>query len=118
MSVGIETQTKHTGEAGHCGPEIRSDVRVRIDPQERGGIEIELESRVKPYYGDSICRQTEDVLEALDVKHALVSIHDEGALPFVIAARIEAAARRAGLGKGTRALPDRVSLPEPSARDR
>jgi citrate lyase subunit beta/citryl-CoA lyase len=39
-------------------------------------------------------------------------------LPFVIAARIEAAARRAGLGEGTRVLPDRFPLPEPSARDR
>jgi citrate lyase subunit beta / citryl-CoA lyase len=118
MSVGIETQTKQTAEAGHWGQDIRSDMHVRIEPREHGGIDIELESRVKPYYGDSIRRQTEEVLEALDVKHALVSIHDEGALPFVIAARIEAAARRAGLGQGTRVLPDRISLPEPSARDR
>ncbi len=65
MSVGIETQAKHTGEAGHWGPEIRSDVHVRIEPRERGGIDIELESRVKPYYGDSIRRQTGEVLEAL-----------------------------------------------------
>ena len=118
MSVGIERQTKQAGEAGHCGPEIRSDVHVLIEPRERGGIAIELESRVKPYYGDSIRRQTEEVLEALGVRHALVAIHDEGALPFVIAARIEAAARRAGLGEGTRVLPDRLSLPEPSPRDR
>ncbi len=47
-----------------------------------------------------------------------LQIHDEGALPFVIAARIEAAARRAGLGEGTRVLPERVALPEPSSRDR
>jgi citrate lyase subunit beta/citryl-CoA lyase len=47
-----------------------------------------------------------------------VEIRDEGALPFVIAARIEAAARRAGLGVGTRVLPDRLPLPECSARDR
>jgi len=118
MSVGIETQTKHTGEAGHWGQEIRSDVHVRIEPHEYGGIGIELESRVKPYYGDSIRRQTEEVLQALGVQHALVSIHDEGALPFVIAARIEAAARRAGLGEGARALPARLPLPEPSPRDR
>src|ERR1039458_8926310 len=57
--------------AGHCGPEIRSDVHVLIEPRERGGIAIELESRVKPYYGDSIRRQTEEVLEALGVRHAL-----------------------------------------------
>jgi len=118
MSVGLETRAKQTGEAGHCGAEIRSDAHVRIEPREHGGIKIELESRVKPYYGDAIHRQTEEVLEALGVRHALVVIHDEGALPFVIAARIEAAARRAGFGADTRVLPDRVSLPEPSSRDR
>jgi citrate lyase subunit beta/citryl-CoA lyase len=118
MSVGVKNLGTHIGEAGHCGPEIRSDVHVRIEPREYGGIDIELESRVKPYYGDSIRRQTEEVLEALGVRHARVAIRDEGALPFVIAARIEAAARRAGLGEGTRVLPARLSLPEPSPRDR
>ena len=115
MTVATETRT---GEAGHSGAEIRSDLHVRIEPRERGGIAIELDSRVKPYYGDSIRRQAEEVLEALGVRHAQVQIHDEGALPFVIAARIEAAVRRAGLGEGTRVLPDRIALPEPSARDR
>jgi citrate lyase subunit beta/citryl-CoA lyase len=91
---------------------------VLIETRERGGIAVDLESRVKPYYGESIRRQTEEVLEALGVRHAQVSIHDEGALPFVIAARIEAAVRRAGLGEGTRVLPDRIALPESSARDR
>jgi len=115
MTVVTETRT---GEAGHSGPEIRSDLHVSIEPRERGGIAVELESRVKPYYGDSIRRQAEEVLEALGVRHAQVQIHDEGALPFVIAARIEAAVRRAGLGEGTRVLPDRIALPESSARDR
>jgi citrate lyase subunit beta / citryl-CoA lyase len=115
MKLAAETRA---GEAGHWGPEIRSDLHVRIEPRERGGINIELESRVKPYYGDAIRREAEEVLEALGVRHAAVQIHDEGALPFVISARIEAAVRRAGLGEGTRVLPDQVALPEPSARDR
>jgi citrate lyase subunit beta/citryl-CoA lyase len=106
------------GEAGHFGAEIRSDVHVRIEPREQGGIHIELASRVAPYYGESIRRQAEEVLEALGVRNAQVQIHDEGALPFVIAARIEAAVRRAGMGEGTRVLPDRIVLPEASGRDR
>ena len=106
------------GIAGHCGPEIRSDLQVRLEPKDRGGLEIEIWSRVETYYGDLIRRQAEEVLEALGVRHARVEIHDEGALPFVIAARIEAAARRAGLGEGTRVLPDRLPLPEASTRDR
>jgi citrate lyase subunit beta / citryl-CoA lyase len=113
----VATSTK-AGEAGHCGAEIRSDLRVRVEPRERGGLEIQIASRVEVYYGDLIRRQAEEVLEALGVRRAYLEIHDEGALPFVIAARIEAAARRAGLGVGTRVLPDRLPLPEPSARDR
>jgi citrate lyase subunit beta / citryl-CoA lyase len=105
-------------EAGRSGPEVRSDVRVRIEARERGTIEINLHSRVEPYYGDSIRRQAESVLEELGIRHADVQMEDEGALPFVISARIEAAARRAGLGEGTRVLPDRVTLPPASARDR
>ena len=118
MSQAIESETLSTGEAGHWGAEIRSDLHVRIELRERGGIEVELESRVKPYYDESIRRQAEEVLEALGVRDARVHIHDEGALPFVIAARIEAAVRRAGLGLGTRVLPERIALPEPSTRDR
>lgn len=97
---------------------MRSDLHVRIEARHRGGIEIELQSRVEPYYGDSIRRQAEEVLEALNVRHARLEIQDEGALPFVISARIEAAVRRAGLGEGTRVLPSRVALPEPTTRDR
>ena len=71
-------------------------LRVRIEPRERGGIEIELQSRVEPYYGESIRRQADTVLEELGIRHARVHIEDEGALPFVISARLEAAVRRAG----------------------
>lgn len=115
MTVATETRV---GEAGHAGPDVRSDLHVRIEPRDRGGVQIDLQSRVEPYYGDSIRRQTEEVFEALGVRHAQVRIRDEGALPFVIAARIEAAVRRAGLGQGTRVLPDRLALPDPSPRDR
>ncbi len=118
MSDVVVSSMVSEGTAGHCGPEVRSDLRVRLEPKDRGGLDIEIESRVKTYYGDSIRTQAEEVLEALGVRHARVEIDDEGALPFVIAARIEAAARRAGLGEGTRVLPDRLPLPQPSSRSR
>ena len=113
-----EAKTKRVGEAGHWGKDVRSDAHVWIEPRERGGIDIVIESRVKSYYGDAIRSQTESLMEALGVAHAQVLIHDEGALPFAIAARIEAAVRRAGLAEGKRALPDSHPYPEPSARDR
>ena len=105
-------------EAGHWGKDVRSDLYVALEPRGAGGIEIELESRVAPYYGQAIRARAREVLETLGVTHARLSIHDEGALPFVIAARIEAATRRAGLGEGRRALPETLTTPAPSARDR
>jgi len=105
-------------EAGHWGKDIRSDLHVAIEPRDSGGIELGLESRVAPYYGEAILAQTRQVLEALGVKNAKVSIHDEGALPYVIAARLETAARRAGLSNNNKALPDKIAPPPASAKDR
>lgn len=110
--------TVHPAEAGHFGKEIRSDLHVAVEPRDGGGLEINLDSRVAPYYGSAILAQARSVLEALGVKNAVVRLHDEGALPFVISARIEAAVKRAGLGSKQKALPDQVPLLEPSARDR
>jgi citrate lyase subunit beta/citryl-CoA lyase len=105
-------------EAGHWGKDIRSDLHVAIEPRDDGGLEIGLESRVGPYYGDVILAQTRQVLDELAVRHARVSIHDEGALPFVISARIETAVKRAGLGLDKKFLPAGPSVPLASPRDR
>ncbi|HYN15023.1 MAG TPA: aldolase/citrate lyase family protein [Terriglobales bacterium] len=112
------TNLKTRFEAGRAGPDVRSDLRVTFEPRPAGGVEVELQSRVAPYYGDNIRAQAQEVLAELGVHHARIAIQDEGALPFVIAARIEAAVRRAGLGQGRRALPQPVPLPPPSSRDR
>jgi len=105
------------GEAGKCGGEVRSDLHISIEPRKTGGLEIALQSRVSFCYGDSMLRQAREVLETLAITDARVCIHDEGALPFVISARIEAAARRAGIGNERKALPQAIPLPLPSARD-
>jgi citrate lyase subunit beta/citryl-CoA lyase len=118
MPAAVESSQLKRGEAGRAGGEVRSDVRITVEERPGGGLEIELQSRVALYYGDDIRRQVQDVLSALAVEHAYVSIADEGALRFVISARLEAAAKRAGLGGGKLALPDPVALPAASAKDR
>jgi citrate lyase subunit beta / citryl-CoA lyase len=118
MAVLKDANTPPIAEAGHWGEDVRSDLHVELEPRSAGGSEIELESRVAPYYGKAIRAQARDVLEALGVEHARVAIHDAGALPFVIAARLEAAVHRAGLGEGRRALPQRIVAPAASPRDR
>ncbi|GBD83703.1 citrate lyase subunit beta [bacterium BMS3Abin02] len=86
-----------SGEAGFTGPGVRSDLRVKVEERERGGIVVDLVSRVEAYYGNAIRRQVRDQLEHLGLESAHVTINDMGALPFTIAARVETAARRAGL---------------------
>ncbi len=118
MSSAVETTLPRSAEAGHWGKDVRSDLHVALEARDGGGIEISLESGVAPYYGAAILDQAREVLGELGVKHARVAIHDEGALPFVIAARIEAAARRAGITLGKRSLPAQHPLPPGSQKDR
>ena len=106
------------GEAGRAGTDVRSDLRVSFEERNAGGIEVVLRSRVDLYYGEAIRIQATNVLHALGISHARVEIVDEGALPFVIDARLEAAVLRAGITPTMAALPDAVPLPPPSPRDR
>src|SRR5215469_1752761 len=114
----MSAYTTRSAEAGQWGTDVRSDLKVSVEPRDSGGIEVGLESRVAPYYGEAILAQARGTLESLGVKNARVAIHDAGALPFVIAARIETAARRAGLASGQKALPEKTSLRDPSPKDR
>ncbi len=117
MPAAAETSVRR-GEAGRAGGEVRSDLQVTFEERTAGGIEIDLRSRVELYYGESIRGQVREVLHALGVEHAHIMIVDEGALPFAIAARIEAAVRRAGVAQDRSALPKPVGLPPASARER
>ena len=118
MTGTAKTHATQPATAGRDGEDVRSDLHVVFEPRETGGIAIEVESRVAPYYGAAIQTQASQVLKELGVSSARVHIRDQGALPFAIAARLEAAVRRAGLGDGKRALPERVSQPLASAKDR
>ncbi len=102
-----------SGAAGKRGKDVRSDCWVSIEPTESGGLKLNLTSRVAFLYEESIRSQVTGLLQQLGIENARVEIEDHGALPFVIAARVEAAARRA--------LPDRdlpAGLPEPGQKAR
>lgn len=79
--------------AGNAGPKVRSDCEITLDIRNRGGIEIDLSSKVKSLYGRSIVSLCNEVLEFFDIRNAAVRIIDSGALPFVISARLEAAVK-------------------------
>jgi citrate lyase subunit beta/citryl-CoA lyase len=85
---------KFTVTAGNAGPKVRSDCEITLELKERGGIEIDLTSKVKALYGESITSLCREVLTFFKIRNARVTVTDSGALPFVIAARIEAAVRK------------------------
>ncbi len=106
-------------EAGARGADVRSDCWIALELREAGGIEIALRSKVESMYGEAIRAQLAAGLAALGIAHARLEMEDSGALPFVIAARLETAARRARGGECPELLPPVTRpAPPPSPRDR
>jgi len=119
MASGASSADSGRGSAGPQGDDVRSDLHVAVEFTDSGGVQLELESRVGGLYGDSIIEVATQVLEAMGVKNGRVAIDDKGGLPFVIAARVEAAARRAGAERKGDPRPERTVTREgPTARDR
>jgi citrate lyase subunit beta/citryl-CoA lyase len=94
------------GEAGSRGAGVRSDCWISVETRDRGGLELTVASKVASMYGERIRTQVADGCRALGLEHARVEIDDQGAVPFVLDARLECAARRAEPGLA------RVLLPE------
>jgi citrate lyase subunit beta/citryl-CoA lyase len=79
------------GTAGNQGPQIRSDCFAALELKSKGGVEIILNSKVDALYNKSIRELALQILDFFQVKNAKLELVDRGALPFVLAARIEAA---------------------------
>jgi len=84
----------NTGTAGNKGPGIRSDVWVVVSPAFSGGLQINIDSKVKALFGRQIRELAEEILRFFEVEHAGVVIEDAGAVDFVLAARLEAAIKQ------------------------
>ncbi len=79
---------------GNKGKGIRSDCFVTLELTTKGGINLQLESKVGVMYGESIRKLAHEIMAFLEIKNANLKIEDAGALPLVIAARIEAAVKK------------------------
>jgi len=75
---------------GNQGERIRSDCQVKLELSDRDGLDIQLNSKVKSLYGDSIIALTKEIFNFFGIVNARIQIDDSGALPYVIMARIEA----------------------------
>lgn len=87
-------KVEKTAVAGNQGKKVRSDCQVTIELSSGGGIQIDLKSKVKIMFGDDIEARTKEMLAWFGIENAKVTIIDSGALPFVMAARIEAAVKQ------------------------
>jgi citrate lyase subunit beta / citryl-CoA lyase len=85
---------KTTSRAGNSEPKVRSDCEIVLELRSDGGIKIDLTSKVKVLYGESIKKLVTEILDFYGVQSADVTINDSGALPFVISARMESAIRQ------------------------
>lgn len=82
------------GEAGRQGSDVRSDCWVSILKSDTDETHLEIRSKVGALYGESIRATVRETLEALGAAGIRVTVEDQGALPWVLAARVEAAVRR------------------------
>ena len=82
-------------EAGNKGKGIRSDCFIQLEIKQSGGIIVNLTSKVKALYGKQIIDEIKHILSFYNVENAVVNAEDSGALPLVIAARMESVVKRA-----------------------
>ena len=71
-----------------------SDLMVFVEPAE--ALSVEIDSTVKKQFEHLIRAKTEEVLACHGVTSGSIRVTDRGALDYAIAARLEAALRRAG----------------------
>jgi len=76
--------------AGNKGDKVRSDCFMELELTDSGGIQIELKSKVTALFGADIRKNAQEMLRFFGIANARLSIEDSGALPYVLAARLEA----------------------------
>ena len=79
---------KKVATVGNAGLKVRSDCEITLELKGKGGIVIDLVSKVKTLYGESIINLCYEILTFYMIRNEVLRINDSGALPFVISARV------------------------------
>ena len=103
---------------GNKGNGVRSDCYITLEITSSGGKELDLESRVAAMYGKDIRKQLMDILNHFGISNCRINVEDFGALPFVIAARLEAAVNKAMKTGKEYFIPELKGNQYSSSRDR
>ena len=81
-------------EIANAGTLESSDIQIIIEPNETGGIVIELESVVKAQFGEQVEDVITNTLKELGVTDAKIFANDKGAIDPVIKSRVQTAVYR------------------------
>ena len=92
--------------AGKRGKEVRSDCYIELELKEKGGLKIDLKSKVDIMYGESIKTLVLGMCDFYNIEHAQIYIEDFGALNYTIMARFELAVKKLNLDEKRECLPD------------
>ncbi len=106
------------GIAGNSGDKIRSDCKIEFTLKEAGKKKKTPYNKGDFMYGESIRALIKEILDFYDIIHAEVSVEDSGALPHVIAARLEAAVKQVSNTRKEFLLPPAVNDLLPSSKER
>lgn len=79
---------------GVAGTMESSDIMIRIEPKDNGGVAVDLQSSVMQQFGRQIEQVIRDTLADLGVENAEVHAVDKGALDCTVRARVGAAVYR------------------------
>ncbi|MBI1939835.1 MAG: HpcH/HpaI aldolase/citrate lyase family protein [Ignavibacteriales bacterium] len=80
--------------SGKRGEKVRSDCYVEIEMTKSGGIKTSVQSKVEVMYGQSINDLLIEMCDFFELKNAIITVEDYGALPFTLSARFEAAYKK------------------------
>jgi citrate lyase subunit beta/citryl-CoA lyase len=103
---------------GLPGSDLRSDLRVSYSINDQP-LSIEVQSKVETLFGESLRKQSLEVCRELSVETGTLRLEDFGALPYVVAGRIEAVIKEAHPDLECEHLPPMEEhCKYPSTRDR
>ncbi len=83
---------------GNKGDKVRSDCFVKLNVKNTGGLNLKITGKLESLYNESIEALVRDMFSFFSIEHADIEINESGALDLVIAARVEAALRKAQPG--------------------
>jgi citrate lyase subunit beta/citryl-CoA lyase len=104
--------------AGNNNENARSDCHLTIELTNSGGIALDINSKVNTLYGKANKELIAKILRHFKVENAKIRLEDRGALPFVIAARLEAAIKKLIVSKDEYLPADWIKVNEESLADR